>query len=97
MIFRHIILYSMFFSWLTLLSCSHSRKEIGISVITKIEAYRLKHDKLPLDLNDIGLNYDESGPVYYTVLNDSVYEVYYGLDLGTSMVYNSTSKVWRKE
>nr|HPH16141.1 hypothetical protein [Bacteroidales bacterium] len=52
---------------------------------------------LPENLQQIGLDDTHMDLSFYEKKNQLEYEVWYGLDLGTSMIYNSKTKKWRKE
>jgi hypothetical protein len=49
--------------------------------ISKVEAFRNAHGRLPNSFTEIGITEDESGPVYYKKQDDDSYIVWYGLVL----------------
>jgi hypothetical protein len=79
---------------LTILFSCDNREKIGNQVINKIEDYRLKNDKLPNSLTDIGIEEKEKGPIYYRKDSETDYIVWYGLTLGESRTYDSKTKTW---
>ena len=62
--------------------------------IARIETFRKAHGRLPNSFAEIGIQEDESGPVYYQKQDDQNYIVYFGLRLGESEVYDSLSRTW---
>jgi len=79
---------------LTIIISCDNREKIGNDVIKKIENYRLKNNKLPESLTDIGIEEKEEGPIYYRKDSETDYIVWYGLTLGESRIYDSKAKTW---
>jgi hypothetical protein len=55
------------------ISCQDSRYKLGLEAINKIENYRNNNHKLPMSLEELGINETESGPIYYQLKTDSTY------------------------
>lgn len=66
-------------------------------IIEKVERFRLETGKFPESVKEIGLDDKQMHLSFYTKIDSTEYEVWYGLDLGTSKIYNSKSKKWRRE
>lgn len=62
--------------------------------IVRIEAFRAGHGRLPDSFAEIGVQEDESGPVYYKKQNETSYIVWYGMRLGESEIYDSQTREW---
>lgn len=81
-------------------SCSAYRswqlKPEGNKIIAKIEAYREQNKRLPNSLNDIGIKETEEGPIYYRKKDDDKYVVWFGMELGESVTYDSATMKWNK-
>ncbi len=73
---------------------SPSKRELAEQVISRLESYREREGQLPDSLNQVGLNVVEEGPIYYEKRTNSSYILWYGLDLGESMTYDSVEKRW---
>ncbi len=82
------------------ISCSAARtwqlKPEGDKIIARIEEYRKKTGRLPQTLDDVGIRETEEGPVYYKKESDDRYIVWFGLELGESVTYDSADKNWNK-
>jgi hypothetical protein len=72
------------------------RVKLVYDAVTKIEEYRNQNGKLPGSFRDIGLNYDESGPIYYDIKKDgSDYTISFGsYGVGHSIFYDPKTKTW---
>lgn len=70
------------------------KRQLGDEVVSKVEAYKTSHGKLPDSLSDIGIKETEEGPIYYQKISDDRYEVWYGAALGESVTYDSQMKEW---
>jgi hypothetical protein len=66
----------------------------GNELVEKIEAYKSENGKLPDNLEDMGLEEKEEGPLYYQKWDSLNYLVYFGTSLGESMIYYSDKKEW---
>ncbi|KAF0202305.1 MAG: hypothetical protein FD170_2031 [Bacteroidetes bacterium] len=66
-------------------------------IIEKVERYSLETGRFPENVKEIGLDDRQMHLSFYTKIDSTEYEVWYGLNLGTSKIYNSKSKKWRRE
>lgn len=66
-------------------------------MIQKIDSFESTHKRLPEDVLEIGLIEKLDSPAFYQKTGDTTYMIWYGLGLGSSMVYYSTTKTWREE
>jgi hypothetical protein len=67
----------------------------GNKLVSKIEYYRTKHNKLPNSLEDIGIEETDGLDVLYYSKKDSIhYIIWFGMDLGESTTYYSDTKTW---
>ena len=73
------------------------RQKHAETIIKKVETYRQETGKLPDNVTEIGINDNQMHLSFYIKKSVDEYEVWYGLDLGTSKIYNSKTKKWRKE
>ena len=74
----------------------------GEKLVLKIEKFRVEKGRLPDNLEEMGMK--EPGPMggvdtpggllWYEKKDDKNYIVYYGEQLGVSMVYDSKTKEW---
>lgn len=70
------------------------KRRLGDDVVSRVEAFKATHGKLPDSLSDIGIKETEDGPIYYQEISDDRYEVWYGAALGESVTYDSQTKEW---
>ncbi|HLM02737.1 MAG TPA: hypothetical protein VK400_16915 [Pyrinomonadaceae bacterium] len=79
-------------------SCSgvffQSKQKQAIAIIEKIEGFKVKENRLPNSLSEIGVAETEEGPIYYRKISETRYEVWYGTKLGESVTYDSERKTW---
>ncbi|MCB1024644.1 MAG: hypothetical protein KDB79_09655 [Acidobacteria bacterium] len=76
--------------------CNSSAKfDKGKEVVAKVENFRNEKGRFPNSLDEIGIDETESGPVYYKKTDDSKYIVWFGKELGESMIYDSDTKEWK--
>jgi hypothetical protein len=84
---------------LLLVSCHGARelelKDKGNVVIRRIEQFRETHGYLPDNLTAMGMVEEEAGPIYYLKQDSSSYIVWFGLELGESMTWDSKSGKWK--
>ena len=62
-------------------SCSSNDFTKAEETIEKIEEYKKTHARLPISLNEIGLD-NNTGPVFYDLLNNSHYQLFYAVQSG---------------
>jgi hypothetical protein len=85
---------------LTLNSCSDllkQREEHARTIIENVEIYRQQNKRTPNELSEIGMDDNQDSLSFYIKKSGDEYEVWYGLGLGTSKIYNSKTKQWREE
>jgi hypothetical protein len=66
-------------------------------MIKKVEAYRQETGMLPEKVTEIGIDDNQDHLSFYIMKSEDEYEVWYGLGVGTSKIYNSKTKKWREE
>ncbi|HEY4359192.1 MAG TPA: hypothetical protein VGN16_25820 [Acidobacteriaceae bacterium] len=65
----------------------------GNLAIQRVEAFRTEKGRLPDSLEELGAN-DLSEQIYYQKVDAQNYEVSFGIALGESEVYKSSTKRW---
>jgi hypothetical protein len=93
-VFAQVIIFLV-----TNLSCGSNEKELrlmkeGNIIIGKIEQFKKEHGRLPDSLSDLGVDEKEEGPLHYEKRSDTEYLLWFGTELGESIVYNSKNKKW---
>lgn len=93
------ILSAIVFLFCFFCSCRDNREKekLGEEISVKIENYKTLNGRLPKDLSEIGVVEKMEGPIYYAKKNDTTYILYYGGDLGESIIYNSKTKKWESD
>ena len=66
-------------------------------IIEKVEAYRQEKGRLPENVTEVGIDANQDHLSFYVKKSQDEYEIWYGLGLGTSRIYNSKTKKWREE
>lgn len=66
-------------------------------IIEKVEKFRQETGRLPEKVTEVGIDDKQDSLSFYEKKSKDEYEVWYGLDLGTSKIYNSKTKKWREE
>jgi hypothetical protein len=67
----------------------------GNEAVAKIEKFRNEKGGLPDSLSETGIVETEEGPVYYRKESESKYILWFGKELGESVVYDSETKQWK--
>lgn len=67
----------------------------GNKAAAKIEKFRSEKKRLPDSLSEVGIAETESGPIYYRKESESKYILWFGKELGESVVYDSNTKQWK--
>ncbi|MBJ2173778.1 hypothetical protein JBL43_05980 [Aureibaculum sp. A20] len=91
--------YSIFICLLLIVySCSieNEREQYAKIIIEKVEQFKTEQNRLPKNVSEIGLIELENSKAFYEKKTDSTYIVWFGLSLGESKTYNSTTKKWTK-
>ena len=66
-------------------------------IIEKVEKFKKTYNRLPKDVIELGLNEKMDSPAFYEMETDSTYIVWYGLSVGESKVFKSSTKKWTEE
>jgi len=79
-------------------SCSveNDREKYAKAIIEKVEKFKTEKNRLPKNVSEIGLTELEDSKAFYEKKTDSTYIVYFGLSLGESKTYNSSTRKWTK-
>jgi len=79
-------------------SCSIFResrlKAKGIVLANQIEEFRIHKKRLPQNLGELGIKETEEGPLYYKKVDESKYVIWFGMELGESVTYDSETRKW---
>ena len=67
----------------------------GNEAAAKIEKFRNEKGRLPNSLSETGIVETEAGPIYYRKESESKYILWFGKELGESVVYDSETKQWK--
>ena len=76
---------------------NNEQQEYAEMLIEKIETFKQVNNRLPKDVSELGLTEKMDSPAFYQVQPDSTYMVWYGLSVGESKVYRSSTKKWNEE
>jgi len=66
-------------------------------IIEKVEQFRIEKGELPERVTEVGIDDNQDHLSFYMKKSKDEYEVWYGLTLGSSKIYNSKTKKWREE
>ena len=82
-----------------LYSCefNNERQEYAEMLIEKVETFKKANNRLPNDVSELHLTKKMDSPAFYQMQTDSTYMVWYGLSVGESKVYRSSTKKWTEE
>ncbi len=76
---------------------NNERQEYAEMLIEKVETFKKENNRLPKDVTKLGLTEKMDSPAFYQMQTDSTYMVWYGLSVGESKVYRSSTKKWTEE
>jgi len=76
---------------------NNERQEYAEMLIEKVETFKKENNRLPNDVSELGLTEKMDIPAFYQMQTDSTYMVWYGLSVGESKVYRSSTKKWTEE
>lgn len=65
-----------------------------LEIQPKVEEYKNKYGKYPHDINELGYNYDESGPIFYNNYGD-YYCITYAIGFDENPGYCSSIHGWK--
>lgn len=68
--------------------------EKGNTLIEQIERFKKTNGTLPNSLKDLKVEETLEGPLYYEKKDSISYILWFGLELGESIKYNSLQKKW---
>lgn len=79
-------------------SCTSKNIKEANQIIHKVEEYRKLENRLPDNLNAIGIKETEEGPVFYKKIDSLNYIVWIQANssVGDSKIYYSDSKKWEE-
>lgn len=81
---------------LLIFACGANEKlKQGNEVAAKVEKFKSEKGRLPNSLTEIGIVETESGPIYYKKESETKYILWFGKELGESVVYDSDTKRWK--
>ena len=83
------------FSFLIFACGSNEKLKQGNETVSKIEKFRGEKGRLPNSLSEIGVVESESGPIYYRKESETKFILWFGKELGESVVYDSETKQWK--
>ena len=92
-------IFSLFFL-LCFFGCNPyaEEQEYADRIIESVEKYRTENGNLPENLEKLGFEEKMDSPAFYRKDSDSTYVVWYGIaGVGNSMVYHSSTKIWKEE
>ena len=93
-----IISFSLFLL-LTCCYCNSSRKprliREGNEIAAKIESFRQANRRLPDSLREIGVGENEAGPIYFEKKSATKYWLWFKMELGESVTYDSEYGTWK--
>lgn len=92
-----IIILTILFSLSSCCDILCERQKHAKMIIEKVEAYRQETGKLPEKVTEVGIDDNQDHLSFYIKKGENEYEIWYGLGLGTSKIYNSKTKKWREE
>jgi hypothetical protein len=82
-------------------SCSVDSRErqlvrAGGEIIAKIESFKKENRRLPESLTEVGVEEKDEGPIYYERKSETKYVLWFGMELGESVTYDSESRKWSR-
>lgn len=93
--FFSILLFG-FVAWLRIQE-EYKYKQKGFLLIKKVEGYKNKKNRLPIDLEELGEEEPMNQGAYYEKIDSINYKIYFNIGFDNSFVYYSKSKQWRDE
>ena len=76
---------------------NNEQQEYAEMLIEKVETFKKENNRLPKDVSELGLTEKMDSPAFYQIQTDSTYMVWYGLIVGESKVYRSSTKKCTEE
>jgi hypothetical protein len=90
------ILTLILFIGLSSCAFKNDRKEYAEMIIEKVVKFEIQNNRLPKNISEIGLTEQEDSKAFYQLTSDTIFMVWYGLSVGESKVYKSSTKEWTK-
>lgn len=88
---------------LLLTSCSFSAvsrenqlKSEGDKIVARIERFKAERQRLPVSLSEVGVEEKEEGTIYYDKKSVTRYVLWFGMELGESVTYDSETRKWSR-
>ncbi|WBL23864.1 hypothetical protein [Zunongwangia sp. HRR-M8] len=75
----------------------NENQEYAEMLIEKVETFKKKNKRLPKNVSEFGFTEFIDSPAFYELETDSTYIVWYGLSVGESKIYRSSTKKWSEE
>jgi hypothetical protein len=70
------------------------RYRTAVALVESVEEFRRIRGRLPLSHEELDPSITESGPAYYELQGPRRYTVHFGLSLGESYTYDSSTGQW---
>ncbi len=77
-------------------SREHRLKSEGDKIVARIERFKEERQRLPVSLSEVGIEEKEEGPIYYDKKSSTRYVVWFGMELGESVTYDSETRKWSR-
>lgn len=72
----------------------NDKQKYAEMIIEKVENFKNENSHLPKNVSEIGLTESEKSFAFYQKETDSSFTVWYGLGVGESNIYLSSTKKW---
>ena len=93
-----LILFLVFLFFITFLYLKDLRErrlvDEGDLLIEKIERFRSQHNRLPINLEDMGIKEKEEDQLHYNLIDSNRYIVSFGYGVGESIIFHSETGKW---
>lgn len=92
-----LIIFSFAFLYWMIYYQEKTYEKKGNLLVKQIETYKEIENKLPNNLNDLGLEEPMNEGPYYEKIDSINYKVYFNIGFDDSKVYYSKLKEWKNE
>jgi len=93
-----LILFLVFLFFITFLYLKDLRErrlvDEGDLLIEKIERFRSQHNRLPINMEDMGIKEKEEDQLNYNLIDSNRYIVSFGYGVGESIIFHSETGKW---
>ena len=93
-----LILFLVFLFFITFLYLKDLRErrlvDEGDLLIEKIERFRSQHNRLPINMEDMGIKEKEEDQLHYNLIDSNRYIVSFGYGVGESIIFHSETGKW---